>query len=117
MLLVFGGDDPELSPQDQLTPSATPTSTSGVLAVRIGDGTLRVTPGTVARDGRGLFLPYENASDAPIEVVFARGNPEGAKAVQSELVTGAVLPAGRQHRDGVRVDPGRSLHAAAALTR
>jgi hypothetical protein len=112
MLLVFGGDDPELSPQDQATATATPTpaatvNSAAVLGVRIGDGTLQVTPTTITRDGRTLFLAYDNTTDAAIEVVFARGAPKGAKAIQRELVTGAVIQAGQQRRDGVQLEPGR----------
>jgi hypothetical protein len=116
MLLIFGGDDPELSSQDQPTPTVTATATAtpaatldsaGVLGVHIGDGKLSVTPTTVSRDGRMLGLAYENTTGAAIEVVFARGAPKGAKAIQRELVTGAVIQAGQQRRDAVRIDPGR----------
>jgi hypothetical protein len=113
MLLIFGGDDPQLSSQDQPTPTATATPTpaatvdSAVLGVRIGDGTLQASPTTVNRDGRTLFLAYQNTTGAAIEVVFARGAPKGAKAIQRELVTGAVIQAGQQRRDGVQIDPGR----------
>jgi hypothetical protein len=116
MLLIFGGDDPELSSQDQPTPTATASATAtpaatvdsaAVLGVRIGDGTLQATPTTITRDGRTLFLAYENTTDAAIEIVFAKGNPKGAKAIQRELVTGAVIQAGQQRRDAVQIDPGR----------
>jgi hypothetical protein len=114
MLLIFGGDDPELSSQDQPTPTVTETATpaatvdsAGMLGVRIGDGKLSVAPTTVSRDGRMLGLAYTNTTDAAIEVVFARGAPKGAKAIQRELVTGAVIQAGQQRRDAVRIDPGR----------
>jgi hypothetical protein len=114
MLLIFGGDDPQLSSQDQPTPTATATPTpaatvdsAAVLGVRISDGTLQASPTTVNRDGRTLFLAYQNTTGAAIEVVFARGAPKGAKAIQRELVTGAVIQAGQQRRDGVQIDPGR----------
>jgi hypothetical protein len=114
MLLIFGGDDPPLSSQDQPTPTATATATpaatvdgAGMLGVRIGDGKLQVTPSTVTRDGRILGLAYQNTTGAAIEVVFARGAPKGAKAIQRELVTGAVVQADQQRRDAVRIDPGR----------
>jgi hypothetical protein len=65
-VLAFGGDEPELSPQDQSTPTA-----------------------------------------EAVEVIFARGAPKGRAAIQKALVTGAVIQAGDQRRDGVQVDPGR----------
>ena len=114
MLLIFGGDDPELSSQDQAhgdgdgdSHARRTVDTAAVLGVRIGDGTLQATPTTITRDGRTLFLAYENTSDAAIEVLFAKGHPKGAKAIQRELVTGAVIQAGEQRRDAVQIDPGR----------
>ncbi|HEY6889852.1 MAG TPA: hypothetical protein VI300_18775 [Solirubrobacter sp.] len=116
MLLIFGGDDPELSSQDRPTPTATASATAtpaatvdgaAVLGVRIGDQKLQVAPTTITRDGRTLSLAYENTTDAAIEVVFARGAPRGAKAIQRDLITGAVIQAGQPRRDTVRVDPGR----------
>jgi hypothetical protein len=110
-VLVFGGDEPELSPQDKPTPTATaPTATvagEGVIGVRIADEGLDVEPMTITRAGRTLFLEYDNTTAEAVEVVFAHGAPKGRAAIQKALVTGAVIQAGEQRRDGVQVDPGR----------
>jgi len=114
-LLVFGGDDPELSPQDQstptaiatATPTATATATAATISVRIGEDGLEVDPLTVTRDGRTVFLAYENTTGDAVEVVFTSGNPRSQAAIQKALVTGAVIEAGQKRRDGVQIDPGR----------
>jgi hypothetical protein len=113
-MLLSGGDDPELSPQDQATPTATATPTrtttaadgDGVLGIRIADDGLDIEPLTVTRLGRTLLLSYDNATAADIEVILARGAPTGRAAIQQALVTGAVIGAGEQQRDGVQVEPG-----------
>ena len=114
VVLVFGGDDPELSPQDQSTPTATATATptattatAATIGVRIGADGLEVEPLTVTRDGRTVFLAYDNTTDEAVEVVFVSGNPRSQAAIQKALVTGAVIQAGEQRRDGVQIDPGR----------
>ncbi len=111
-VLIFGGDDPELSPQDQATPTTTATATPTVssaatISVRIGADGLEVEPLTVTRDGRTVFLDYDNTTDETVEVVFASGNPRSQAAIQKALVTGAVIEAGQKRRDGVQIDPGR----------
>src|SRR4051812_25550785 len=74
-VLIFGGDDPELSPQDQATPTPTTTATgtptvssAATISVRIGDDGLEVEPLTVTRDGRTVFLDYDNTTDEAVEV-------------------------------------------------
>jgi hypothetical protein len=108
-VLAFGGDEPELSPQDQSTPTATATATAaeGIVGVRIADNGLDVEPVMITRAGRTLFLEYDNTTPGAVEVIFARGAPKGRAAIQKALVTGAVIQAGDQRRDGVQVDPGR----------
>jgi hypothetical protein len=110
-VLAFGGDEPELSPQDQSTPTAaatsTPTTGEGIIGVRIAGDGLDVKPQTITRAGRTLFLEYDNTTAEAVEVIFARGAPKGRAAIQKALVTGAVIQAGDQRRDGVQVDPGR----------
>ena len=110
-VLAFGGDEPELSPQDQSTPTATatasPTAAEGIIGVRIAADGLDVEPDTITRAGRTLFLEYDNTTPGAVEVIFAHGAPKGRAAIQKALVTGAVIQAGDQRRDGVQVDPGR----------
>jgi hypothetical protein len=108
-VFVFGGDEPELSPQDQVTPTATATATSGgaVIGVTIAEDGLQVQPLTIARDGRTVFLEYDNTTAEAVEVIFANGAPTGRAAIQKALVTGAVIGAGERRRDGVQIDPGR----------
>jgi len=116
VVLVFGGDDPELSPQDQSTPTAiatatatatATTATAATIGVRIDADGLKVEPLTVTRDGRTVFLAYDNTTDEAVEVVFVSGNPRSQAAIQKALVTGAFIQAGEQRRDGVQIDPGR----------
>jgi hypothetical protein len=112
-VFAFGGDEPELSPQDQSTPTATATATAaaavddGVIGVEVADGGLDVTPPTITRDGRTLFLEYDNTTAEAVEVLVVHGAPKGRAAIQNALVTGAVIQAGDERRDGVQVDPGR----------
>jgi hypothetical protein len=111
-VLVFGGDDPELSPQDQATPTATATATEtassdGVVSITIGAGGLEVEPSTITRLGRTLLLAYDNTTAEDVEVILARGAPSGRAAIQKALVTGSVVQANGDQRDGVQVEPGR----------
>jgi hypothetical protein len=107
-VIVFGGDEPELSPQDKPTPTATASPNSnGVIRIRIADGGLDIEPLTITRLGRTLLLEYTNTTQEDVEAILAHGAPEGREAIQKALVTGAVIQAGDQRRDGVQVDPGR----------
>jgi hypothetical protein len=107
-VLIFGGDEPELSPQDQATPTATATASSdGVISVKIGDDSLEVEPLAITRLGRTLLLEYDNTTAEDVEVILARDAPKGRDAIQKALVTGAVIQANGQQRDGVQVEPGR----------
>ena len=110
ILLVFGGDDPELSSQDQATPTATATpadTSAGTVEVRIADSGLDVEPHRIARAAGRLFLQYDNTTDDAIEVILAKGHPSSPNQIQSALVTGAVIEGGQPRRDGVDIAPGR----------
>jgi hypothetical protein len=107
-VLIFGGDDPELSPQDQSTPTATATASSdGVVSIKVSAGGLDVDPPTITRLGRTLLLAYDNTTAADVEVILARGAPKDRAEIRTALVTGAVIPANEPRRDGVQVEPGR----------
>jgi hypothetical protein len=109
-VLVFGGDDPELSPRDQAAPTATETATAssdGVVSITIGAGGLEVEPQTITRLGRTLLLAYDNTTGEDVEVILARGAPNGRAGIHKALVTGSVVRADGDQRDGVQVEPGR----------
>ncbi len=116
LLLVAGGDEPALSPQDQATPipteTATPTPTpfaagAGTVSVRVVDGTLDVDPVEVERDGGAVALQIENTTTDTVEVILARGRPgDGYDEIQTALVTGDVVQAGQQQLDRVALERG-----------
>src|SRR4051794_39495129 len=115
-LLVLGGDDATLSPQDQLTPTPTPTRAASVppaprdpgsAAVRITASRVRVKPHSVRRDHGRLTLDLENAGPVPVHFVLVRGRtPAGPDAIRAASEYEVSLRPGERQTDDAVVRPG-----------
>jgi hypothetical protein len=119
LLLVGGGDEPALSPQDQSTPAAvaetpTPTPTvppageDGNVSVRIVNGALEVEPREIERENGAVALHLENTTSDLAEIILVRGNPgSDYDTIQAAVVTGDAVQAGQRQLDRVSVEAGR----------
>ena len=109
-LLIFGGDDPDLSPQDQSTPTSAPQTSApdprpasvepGATRVRITDDALSVSPRSVELQDGYLTLQMENAASSPVELALVKGD-QGANAIVA-----MPLERGVRRTDQVGVDAG-----------